>query len=332
MADVHNFTTLYSKLVTHINADCFTTVFVLLSKFDINAWLDCSPPASERLTMVMVMMVALKNLGVQPNSEATVVFEILRKQIAILFSSGFNSYFSKVLVELLNFSSATSISAVFWSDFVGFVQTSIAQGSLSTEQLKESVHYLISYFQNETYAVGCHLDDFYNIWSIYIESLSLLLKTLLMTVINDSFKDCGDLERLIKNNWDICCSLYQPWLVPQSKGKIWSLLRTDLVLFMIKSFTECIQLLTVPSKNGYCSVLNYIWNFYYHAIVPAVTEKQSLDLFHSILIMLPWYQMYPSLEELDQILQVCILQVQKMNILKFYIYLSNFAYKYSMKY
>ncbi|XP_047133521.1 ectopic P granules protein 5 homolog isoform X1 [Hydra vulgaris] len=303
LLDVTNFTVLYSKLANHLDASYSTTVFVLLSKFDINAWLDCSPPDSEKLKIVMLMMIALKNLGSQPNSEATVVLEIVRKQISILFCD-FNSYYSKVLVELLEISSSRSISPVFWTDFVAFVQDSTAKRDLSITQVNESVHFLISYFQNKTHEVVCNLDSLYESWSIYIESLSILLKTLVTMIIKCSFATTSNnLERLVKDNWVICCSLYQPWLVPQSKGKIWSLLRTDLVAMMISSFTECINLLTVPAKNGYCSVLNYLWDFYYQSIVPAVTEKQSLDLFHSVFITLPWSKMYPSLEELNQILE-----------------------------
>lgn len=308
-----NFVKLYSKIVTFMNAGNETTVFVLFSKFDMGSWLASNPALLDRREMVALIMTALCKIGAQPNTEELVVLEVIRGHMITLLSSNVEEYFSKVLQELLNGSSSSSIATICWSDFVACLGYDKQQSpranesSLSVGQIKETIPFIAGYFQNNVDQVNHHLDALYEVWNPYIKQVNMLLFGLLqrnivheMNLMNEYNKD-----QILHDLWETIVAVYQPLILPRTPGKIWSLLRIESVLAVIQSFIEAVRLVIDlhGTENGYCGLLNVVWTYYFVSIVPAVKEEQSLELFHSLLTILPWSLYCPAIQELSCVLQ-----------------------------
>lgn len=320
----HHFVELYTKVISHISQnEHVTVIFVLLSKFDITNWLNQQPAKPSVTALLGSIMRAIGLLGYEPNSEGLVILEVIRNHLSTLLRSNLNDHYPSVLAELLTLSSSTNVSPLCWSDFLatyGFTEDirTAEECSISLDQIKEALYYMAGFFHNATQSVNCELETLYKLWEPYVYSLSVLLRNLFTRSITHSMlnRTGRPHDIVLREIWESLTSVFRSWIVPQSSGKIWTLLRVENVVVMVQAFTDMVRVVVELSctkdgddsntNNTYCFLLNDLMSFYASEIAPRVREDQSIEIFHSQLITLPWRHYCPSLQELNFTIQVGI--------------------------
>jgi len=320
----HHFVELYTKVISHISYnESVTVIFVLLSKFDIANWLNQQPTKPSVAILLGSIMRAVGLLGYEPDSEGLVILEVIRNHLGTLLRSDLNGHFPTVLAELLTLSSATSVSSLCWSDFLSTYRfeddtKTVEESAISMDQIKEALYYMAGYFYNVSQSVNCELETLYKVWEPYVYSLSVLLRNLFARSITHSMRNRAGRARetVLRELWESLTSVFKSWIVPQSSGKIWTLLRVESVVTMMQVFTDMIRVIVELScakdgdesnnNDGYCFVLNDLMSFYASEIAPRVREDQSIEIVHSHFITLPWQHYCPSLQEMTYTIQVYI--------------------------
>ena len=322
-SDEH-FIALYDKTVSSISSAIDTVVFVLLSKFELANWLSRQhqPPSQRSVTNFMSQTTkAIGLIGREPNTEGMVILEVLRNHMNTLLHSDLNTHYWVVLTELLSLSNAGSVSVFCWNDFLNILDFRedlhpAEECRVSIDHVKESLHYMASFFKNACETINCELETLYKLWEPYIGSLTILLKNLFSYSITHSLYHRGERPRdaALRDQWETVVSVYRPWIIPRLAGKVWTLLRVESVVQLVESFVGVVHLLVDISlqdggesgggSNAYCFILNDLLAFYASEIGSSVREEQSIDIFHTSLSMLPWKHLCPTLQDMAFVLQV----------------------------
>ena len=309
MTSVEHFAELYFKVVTILSHDKLTTVFVLLSKFDFNIWLLSKPSFQTVVEVASYIMDAMRIIGIQPNSEGIVVLELFRAHMVSILNNNLQHFFSRYLQSLLTASSQKAISEVCWNDLLLSIEYDTdEEDPLPYVVIKDAIEYMGSFFYDHTDRVNFQLDLYYEIWENYTKIINQLLQRLFYSYIQQTVRlinECNK-DQVLHELWETILSVYKPWVIPKTPGKIWTLLRSESVLSIVQSFTEVLRYVidACTREMKYCVFMNFVWTFYFQSVVPVVCEEQSLEIFHSMLATLPWSFFCPTVNELAFILQV----------------------------
>lgn len=325
MIALDQFVELYTKMVSFIRDDNLTTVFVLLSKFDVKMWLNTRPPLVKTTALLSIVMKAIISLGLQPNSEGLVVLEVLRTHMTSLLIFDINGCFSVALTEFLNGSTRASISVLCWADFLSVLNFDVDTGAQSEsvilmDHVIEALHYMAIYFPNAVESLNNELETFHKNWAPYVKSLVKLLLHLFQYSIRYTLetRDKKD-SAVLMELWDRLVSVYKPLIIPQSFGKIWTLLRIEEVSMLVQSFTDMIRFmidLWIGEDNElvYCFLMNEVWSFYSQSVLPTIREEQSLEIFNAIFLTLPWIRYCPKLQDMESVMQVRLFHNGSMTV------------------
>ena len=311
------FIELYDQVVSSILCDIDTVVFVLLSKFEVSNWLSQQQQPSQMsvANFLSRTMKAVGLIGREPNTEGLVILEIIRNHMNTLLRSDLNTQYWLVLTELLSLSFGGTVSVFCWGDFLSVLEFGEdlhpeKECRISIDRVKESLHYMASYFMNVCESLNCELEALYKTWEPYIEHLAILLKNLFSYSIAHSLYHRGERpkEVVLRDQWELIVSVFRPWIIPRLAGKVWTLLRVENVIQLVESFVGTIHMLITSSlqenENSYCYVLNDLLTFYASEITTCVREDQSVEIFHASLSTLPWQHLCPTLQEMAFVLQV----------------------------
>ena len=311
------FVELYDRVVLSIPCDIDTVVFVLLSKFEVPNWLSQKPSQMNVSNFLSRTIKAVGLIGREPNTEGVVILEIIRNHLNTLLRSDLNTHYWLVLTELLSLSAGDTVSVLCWSDFLSILEfgedlNPEKDCRVTIDRIKESLHYMASYFRNVCESLDCELETLYKIWEPYIEPFTILMKNLFSYTIAHSLYHRGERpkEVAVREQWELVMSVFRPWIIPRLAGKVWTLLRVESVIEMVGTFASTIYMLVNSSfqdDNGnfaYCFVLNDLLAFYASEIAPGVREDQSVEIFHTSLLTLPWQHLCPTLQEMAFVIQV----------------------------
>ena len=311
------FVELYSKVVSFIPQSIDTVIFVLLSKFEISNWLNQQNPNKPLISSLLTQtMKAVGLIGREPNSEGFVILEVLRNHLNTLLRSDLDTNYWVVFTELLTLSSQANVSTLCWSDFLSVLDFKEEMNNdvtfcISMDRIKESLYYMACYFQNVCESLNHELETLYKIWEPYVKQLVILLKNLFYHSIMYSFRHRAGRtkETVLRELWENIVSVFKPWIIPKSSGKVWTLLRVESIILLVQTFTDTIRLVIDCSSEDnelYCFILNDLLSFYGAEIARFVVEDQSIEIFHTSLSTLPWQSDCPSVQEMTYTIQVYI--------------------------
>ena len=76
---------------------------------------------------------------------------------------------------------------------------------------------------------------------------------------------------------------------------------------MVQSFTESARLVSDLSiyNNIFSFGLNMVWAFYCSEIASCLLQDNALEIYHGLLMTLPWASFGPSMQDLNRMLEVC---------------------------
>ncbi|XP_066931851.1 ectopic P granules protein 5 homolog [Clytia hemisphaerica] len=309
------FVELYSKVISYIPQNIDTVIFVLLSKFEILNWLNHQTPTKPIISSLLThTMKAIGLIGREPDSEGFVILEVLRNHLNTLLRSDLDTNYWVVFTELLTLSSQANVSTLCWSDFLSAFDfeeeiNSNSTCRISIDRVKESLYYMGCYFQNVCESLNHELEALYKIWEPYTKPLVILLKNLFYHSIIHSFRHRAGRtkETVLRELWENIVSVFKPWIIPQSSGKVWTLLRVESIILLVQTFTDTIRLVVDCSSEDneiYCFILNDLLSFYGAEIARFVIEEQSIEIFHTSLSMLPWQNYCPTVQEMTYTIQI----------------------------
>ncbi|XP_070191920.1 ectopic P granules protein 5 homolog [Littorina saxatilis] len=193
-----NFVTMYEQLIGVLQQQNLNLVFMLLTKFDVRAWLEeIQPSTAEKKRFLEILGSALMSCGAEPKNDTKLVFDLYLGHLRCILSHQFPSNLSSVLSLLLQGSSSDELHTSCW-EMLLMECCSQAPGSdvqaaahrtfnpqliqdcnstlLSTEQLEELLRWLGAFFTRQRHT-ELELLSFglYPRWGRYVPYLSLLL-------------------------------------------------------------------------------------------------------------------------------------------------------------
>lgn len=311
------FVELYDRVVLSIPCKIDTVVFVLLSKFEVTNWLSKQPSQINVSNFLSRTIKAVELIGREPNTEGVVILEIIRNHLNTLLHSDLNTHYWLALTEMLSLSARGTVSVLCWSDFLSVLEfgedlNPEKECRITIDRVKESLQYMGSYFRNVCESLDCELETLYKTWELYIEPLTILMKNLFSYAIAHSLYHRGDRpkEVAMREQWELIVSVFRPWIIPRLAGKVWTLLRVESVIEIVGTFASTIYMLVNSSFQdnnrhfAYCFVLNDVLAFYASEIASCVRENQSIEIFHTSLLTLPWQHLCPTLQEMAFVIQV----------------------------
>uniref|UniRef100_A0A674F566 Ectopic P-granules autophagy protein 5 homolog (C. elegans) n=1 Tax=Salmo trutta TaxID=8032 RepID=A0A674F566_SALTR len=186
---------LYKEVVTSLHPDSADVIFMLLTKFDLSAWLSKAEPVfSERSRLVELVHTALCSCGRDPEADLLTPFHLFTRHWTLLLRHHFPDHYSDCLRLLMTSSTEQLLSPECWRVTLCVLgvspppcntkPTAEPSGttdtpkptSISPSQVEETVDWLCEYFQR------CRLSKsdlrsfgLYSAWAPYVSEFSLPL-------------------------------------------------------------------------------------------------------------------------------------------------------------
>ncbi|KAM8960937.1 ectopic P granules protein 5 homolog [Pelodytes ibericus] len=278
------FVQLYEKVVEAISEDNSDVIFMLLTKFDLNHWLNSAKPSmSERTQLLECVHLALTLCGLVPEEDLLMPFNIFCKHWNSVLRYQFPDHYSDCLRLLMQSSSEQLLSPECWRTSLKAVgcytprnpQTSLKLESpdplafpssaskmmLSSEQVLETIKWLSDFF----YKLRLSKADFesfglFSKWSTYMAEVKVFLEYLVRCLIDYEFaslthEEMGShrVQAVLKSLHSIITELFMPWLMvldkdEKSNHRCYPWLESDspLAIGMVQLFADCI--LTLHQK------------------------------------------------------------------------------------
>ena len=113
-------------------------------------------------------------------------------------------------------------------------------------------------------------------------------------------------SRFISKTWNDVFTIYRPWIVPHQADGSWPAFYVEDSLLLIQSFTESARLISdlCIYSNIFSFGLNMVWAFYCSEVACCLRQENALEIYHGLLMTLPWASFSPSLQDLNRMLEV----------------------------
>ncbi|XP_061134077.1 ectopic P granules protein 5 homolog [Syngnathus typhle] len=244
---------LYQDVVTSLHLDSADVIFMLLTKFDLSAWLnDAHPVFPERTRLLELIHGGLCVCGRDPESELLTPFHLFTKHWTSLLRYRFPDHYSDCLRLLLTSSSNQLLSPECWKvtmrvlgctpptrggknkpaqSFGGDIsaRASASPGSphrspitLSPQQVDETIDWLSDYFlRSRLSKPDLRSFGLYSAWSPYITEVvsfwDYLVSCLSSVSLSNCARDSVGSNRTLKSLHDLhgkIVKLFKPWIFP----------------------------------------------------------------------------------------------------------------------
>eukprot|EP00795_Rhopilema_esculentum_P003345 gene3345-1694_t len=327
---LRTFLNLYVSVTEYFSPETITTSFVLLSKFDIRSWLSLEPALSERIFFARTIIAAVAKFGVEPTNELEMLFCLYRSHFVFLLSHKFPRQYSEVLRLMVEASDKETLPFLCWGDFLNVIRCDNGERSLSpsyeyvelgTNEVIGTVDWLADIFAKISQARYHSNSKLYTAWRLYIPYVARFLK-FLFTKLIVHYDSCGfpstiAKERFLSKTWNQIFAVYRPWIVPHKADKSWPVLFVEDSILLVQSFTESCRLIAdfTAFNSDYNIGLNMVWAFYCAEIASALNQENSLQIYHSLFATLPWQSFYPSLQDLERMLELYYVNVPAFHFL-----------------
>ncbi|XP_049618259.1 ectopic P granules protein 5 homolog isoform X2 [Syngnathus scovelli] len=244
---------LYQDVVTSLHLDSADVIFMLLTKFDLSAWLnDAHPVFPERTRLLELVHGGLCVCGRDPESELLTPFHLFTKHWTSLLRYRFPDHYSDCLRLLLTSSSNQLLSPECWKVTMrvlgcspptrggknkpaqGFgsdisARASASPGSphrspitLSPQQVDETIDWISDYFlRSRLSKPDLRSFGLYSAWSPYITEVvsfwDYLVSCLSSVSLSNCARDSVGSNRILKSLHDLhgkIVKLFKPWIFP----------------------------------------------------------------------------------------------------------------------
>ncbi|CAH1956914.1 unnamed protein product [Acanthoscelides obtectus] len=232
-----NLLLMYNTICKEIGSK-YDVAFALLSKFDIETWLNAKNPVlAQKSSFIEYVIAALTSLGLEPPMEAFTLHGLYKKHLLIILEHQFPEHYGEVLMYLLKASSGSPESNLLaisvWMDVLNFLAKPATvdlkaplreqlrnyaqyQKVLHNQQLTETAEMLARHFTQERLQYGLY--GLYPKCRSYMDVFVLFLGMVGHGVVTSTFNAHQDLSgsQLCEKIWPHLREVFTPWLVPYS--------------------------------------------------------------------------------------------------------------------
>ncbi|XP_041741789.2 ectopic P granules protein 5 homolog [Coregonus clupeaformis] len=240
---------LYEEVVTSLHPDGADVIFMLLTKFDLSAWLsEAQPVFSERSKLVELVHAALCSCGLDPEADLLTPFHLFTRHWTLLLRHHFPDHYSDCLRLLMTSSTEQLLSPECWRVTLRVLGVSPppcntkttaepsgtadtpkptsasprrAPITLSPQQVEETVDWLCEYF------LRCRLSKadlcsfgLYSAWAPYVSEVTAFWGYLIGYLIDLQLSACAreplGAARVMKALQDLnskMVRLFKPWIL-----------------------------------------------------------------------------------------------------------------------
>ncbi|KAH0560783.1 ectopic P granules protein 5 homolog isoform X1 [Cotesia glomerata] len=338
-----NFLVMYSTVVDLSSSSNADLCFVLLSKFDVGAWLNYRRPRlSERSTFIELVSKALCNIGLNPEDDKLILHELFRNHLRAVLLHEFPEHYGEVLGAILRGSEGQNLSLDVWRDLLAALsgrsrnlvvhpckvreeirRYATEQRLLSRQEIHDTAVLLSKHFMKERLQYGLY--GLYPKYRVYNEPLNMFLGMVghALVVFTLQF-DRGSLaDQLCERIWPVLSDMFAPWITPywtrnlQEPTAAWIQQLTDdrsvLLPWIISDgpyanktvavFVECIRFI-IDTMPASCKILGYLWQFYVTNFANASIKDHVLNVIHGNFLSLPWDKFLPELTDVEFMVKV----------------------------
>ncbi|XP_052057303.1 ectopic P granules protein 5 homolog [Apodemus sylvaticus] len=335
------FIQLYENVVKCLSEDNSDVIFMLLTKFDIQQWLNSTkPPLSDRTRLLESIHLALTAWGLEPEEDILMPFNLFCKHWTYLLLYQFPDQYSDVLRLLVQSSAEQLLSPECWKATLralGCYAPSVQQGEASAEssvlhsssavllsdrQVTETVQWLSDFF----YKLRLSKLDFksfglFSKWSPYMADvktfLGYLVKRLTDLEIASLTQDqTASSKEVLRSLHSQIIQLFKPWILvledAESLQRHYPWLESDSVVAssIVQLFTDCVGSLHASFKDkllpGDEGALRLHLLHYCEACTSPKMPEFILYAFHSAYQRLEWKDLHP-----DQRLMEAFFKVER---------------------
>lgn len=272
-----NILLMYSTICTEI-AQKYDISFALLSKFDIEKWLNTKiPKLSQRSQFIECIIKALSTLGYDPPVEALMLHGLFRKHLTTVFNFQFPEHYGEVLTRLLKASSGNSesnlICTTVWIDILNSLaqpekilvkaplrdqlrQYAQYQKMLGHQELLETADLLARYFTQERFQYGLYglYPKCRQYMDVYVLLFGMVGHGLVVDALNSHQGLLGD--KICEKIWPYLREMFAPWLIPYSMQNC-----KDNMASWIKQLADdrSVLLPWIPSDSSFAQKMLYVF-------------------------------------------------------------------------
>ncbi|XP_053557038.1 LOW QUALITY PROTEIN: ectopic P granules protein 5 homolog [Bombina bombina] len=281
-----DFVHLYEKVVQAIRDDNSDVIFMLLTKFDLNHWLNSAKPSmSERTKLIESVHLALTLCGLVPEEDMLMPFNIFCKHWNSVFRYQFPDHYSDCLRLLMQSSADQLLSPECWKTSLKAIgcytprkpQSTIKPESadplfpgcanklmLSSEQVLETIKWLSDFF----YKLRFSKPDFQSFgllskWNPYISEMKIFFEYLVKSLIDYETVSLKQepmgshrVHTVLKSLHSVITELFKPWLMVLDKEDNsnqrcypWLESDTSVAIGLVQLFGDCILTLHLKSQD-----------------------------------------------------------------------------------
>ncbi|XP_044132236.1 ectopic P granules protein 5 homolog isoform X1 [Bufo gargarizans] len=272
------FVHLYEKVVEAISEDNSDVIFMLLTKFDLNHWLNSAKPSmSERSKLLESVHLALTLCGLTPDEDLLMPFNIFCKHWSSILRYQFPDHYSDCLRLLMQSSSEQLLSPECWKTSlkaVGCYTPRVLPNTvkvdskdplvfpnctnkmlLSAEQVLETIKWLSEFFSK----LRLSKPDFQSFgllskWSPYIPEVKTFLEYLVKSHIDfevlsikQELMGSPTVHAVLKSLHSEVTELFKPWIMvldkdDNSNQRCYPWLESDTrtAVILVQLFFDCI--------------------------------------------------------------------------------------------
>ncbi|ENN72840.1 hypothetical protein YQE_10520, partial [Dendroctonus ponderosae] len=239
--DSANILLMYSTII-HQMSKKYDVVFALISKFDVESWLNQKTPnLSQRTQFIGNIIQALSILGYDPPVDTLTLHGLYRKHLVTVFEFEFPEHYGEIIIELLKSSNGTPennlIAESVWIDILNSLakpsrispkaplreqlrQYSQYQKVLSHQELLETCSLFSRHFTEERLSYGLY--GLFPKCRKYVDIFALMLGMaghgLIVSMLNTHQGLLGD--KLSEQIWPYIRDMFAPWLIPYSVNSL----------------------------------------------------------------------------------------------------------------
>ncbi|XP_063814425.1 ectopic P granules protein 5 homolog [Pseudophryne corroboree] len=282
-----DFVHLYGKVVEAISEDNNDVIFMLLTKFDLNHWLNSAKPSmSERSKLLESVHLALSLCGLVPEEDLQMPFNIFCKHWNSILRYQFPDHYSDCLRLLMQSSSEQLLSPECWrtslkavgcyaprvppntidvdsKDLLAFPNCT-SKMILSAEQVLETVKWLSDFFHKLRLSKpDVQSFGLLSKWSPYIAEVQTFLEYLMKSLIDYEIltikqEPMGShrIQAVLKSLHSVITELFKPWVLvlekPDSSNQHcypWLESETPTAIGMVQLFSSCVLTLHQKFQN-----------------------------------------------------------------------------------
>ncbi|KAL5014977.1 hypothetical protein ScPMuIL_009247 [Solemya velum] len=330
------FVSMYDQLIHVLEQKNTDLVFVLLTKFDVEHWFCQQKPsqiAVKKFTEALTR--GLSFCGAEVNEKFIPVFELYYTHLQLFLRHEFPTHLYDVLSLILQVSSEQKLSVRCWQllcddcfvrgrtlsahSVKGLDTDTLVDTVVSVDQIKGTLHWLSSYFQNlrvsgrEQGAFGL-----YPKWRKYVTLIAQFLLDMMKSLILKVMPSISGMSavQVLEIVWQQSIETFSPWIQPldTDSGILspWISIDKKDGRKMVVAFRKTAEFIhqnfkgVIPAKQR--GMLSYMWIYYATILAKKKTPDYVVTQYNEELKMLPWQHMHPDIH-------VCELmsQVKEMN-------------------